>query len=165
MQKSNTGDKLVCKLNQSLYGLKQSGRNWNKMLHDCLCENGFVQNEADHCVYRKQSKHGTIYMLIWVDDLVIEAKDTKSLVEVKEMLTQRFRMKDLGKLKTFLGIEFTQEKGEIRMNQTRFITKILERFHMSDCKARSTPCEHTDNILMTKVYLSLQKGIAKWLVV
>lgn len=50
--KSDTGEKLVCKL-KLLYGLKQSGRNWNKMLHDHLSENGFAQNPADHCVYHK----------------------------------------------------------------------------------------------------------------
>lgn len=49
--KSDTGEHLVCKLNKSLYGLKQSGRIWNMLLHDYLTENGFVQNDADQCVY------------------------------------------------------------------------------------------------------------------
>ena len=48
--------KLVYRLNKSLYGLKQSGRNWNKMLHECLIRNNFIQNPADHCVYMKQNK-------------------------------------------------------------------------------------------------------------
>lgn len=52
---SKTGEELVCKLNKSLYGLKQSGRNWNKMLNDFLIENDFVQNSTDHCVYSKQT--------------------------------------------------------------------------------------------------------------
>lgn len=55
--KSNTGEKLVCKLNKSLCGLKQSGRNWNKMLCDYLTENDFVQNPAVHCVYTKEIGH------------------------------------------------------------------------------------------------------------
>ena len=46
-------NKLVYRLNKSLYGLKQSGRNWNKMLHECLIRNDFIQNPADHCVYMK----------------------------------------------------------------------------------------------------------------
>ena len=50
-------------------------------------------------------------------------------------------MKDLGLIKYFLGIEFTQEEGEVKMSQKRYLNKILERFGMADCKPRSTPCE------------------------
>ena len=56
-KKSETGEKLVCKLQKSLYGLKQSGRNWNAMLHTCLIENDFVQNPADNlCVYERKAQ-------------------------------------------------------------------------------------------------------------
>ena len=48
---SNSDKKLVYRLNKSLYGLKQSGRNWNSMLHNYLVENNFMQNEVDHCLY------------------------------------------------------------------------------------------------------------------
>lgn len=74
-EKSQTNEKIVCKLEKSLYGLKQSGRNWNKMLHNYLCENIFVQNPADHCVYKRETEHGKVIILIWVDDLVIAASD------------------------------------------------------------------------------------------
>lgn len=143
--RSDTGEQLVCKLNKSLYGLKQSGRNWNKMLHDHLSENGFTQNPADHCVYNKQTATERIILIIWVDDLIIAASDSDSLTSVKEMLSEKFKMKDLGRLGHFLGIDFTQSEGKIKMNQTRYITKILERFGMSDCKTRSTPCEQKLN--------------------
>ena len=53
-KKSETGEKLVCKLKKSLYGLKQSGRDWNAMLHTCVTENGFVENPADHCAYKEK---------------------------------------------------------------------------------------------------------------
>ena len=51
-------------------------------------------------------------------------------------------MKDLGKLKDFLGIDFEQGEGEIKMSQKRYIAKILERFDMTHCKSRSSPCEN-----------------------
>lgn len=139
--KSNRGDKLVCKLNKSLYGLKQSGRNWNKMLHVYLTENDFIQNLADYCVYSKRSGKDRVIIIIWVDDLIIAASDNSLLKDVKEMLTSKFKMKDLGKLKHFLGIDFDQSKGTVRVNQKRYILRILERFNMLDCKPRSTPCE------------------------
>ena len=87
--KSDTDEKLVCKLNKSLYGLKQSGRNWNKMLHDHLCENGFAQNPADHCVYSKGIEHERIILIIWVDGLVIAANDIHTINTVKEMLSTK----------------------------------------------------------------------------
>jgi len=67
--KSQTNEKMVCKLEKSLYGLKQSGRNWNKMLHNYLYKNIFVQNQADHCVYKRETEHENV--MISVDDLVI----------------------------------------------------------------------------------------------
>lgn len=139
--KSDTSEKLVCKLNKSLYGLKQSGRNWNKMLSDYLTKNEFVQNPADHCVYTKQAGKERAILVIWVDDLLIAASNDELLNDVKKTLAMKFNMKDLGKLRHFLGIDFKQKDGMVKMNQTRYISKVLERFGMSQCKPRSTPCE------------------------
>lgn len=57
------------KLENSLYGLKQSGHNWNKILHDFLTENISRQNPADHCVYTKETDSDKVIIIIWVDDL------------------------------------------------------------------------------------------------
>ncbi len=97
------GEGLVCKLEKSLYGQKQSGRNWNGILHDCLTENDFTQNPADHCVYAKETEQGKIIMIIWVDDLIITGSNKKEMKDVKEMLSEKFKMKDLGRLKGALS--------------------------------------------------------------
>lgn len=148
-QSSKTDEKLVCRLNKSLYGLKQSGRNWNTVLHMYLTENDFVQNAADHCVYTREKCDEKLILLIWVDDLIIAANSEKALTDVKSMLTQKFKMKDLGKLKHFLGIDFEQTNGQVKMSQERYVNKILQRFEMQSCKSRETPCEpkldYTDN--------------------
>ena len=143
--KSSSQEKLVCKLERSLYGLKQSGRNWNKVLHEHLTKIHFVQNEADNCVYTRETKHDKVIMVIWVDDLIIAASDENALKSVKEMLASRFQMKDLGKLKHFLGIDFVQSDNCVKMSQAKYVDKILERFQMEDCKPRSTPCEQKLN--------------------
>ena len=106
--RSHTDKKLVCKLERSLYGLKQSGRNWNKLLHDHLTQNEFLQNQADHCVYTREREHEKVIMVIWVDDLLIAASDENAMKVTKDMLAARFKMKDLGKLRSFLGIDFEQ---------------------------------------------------------
>ena len=90
------GEKLVCKLNRSLYGLKQSGRNWNNLLHSHLVEQGFQQSAADHCVYNRQSGKELTIVIIWVDDIIIASTNDPILMSVKKSLSQRFKMKDLG---------------------------------------------------------------------
>lgn len=68
---SETGEKLVCKLQKSLYGLKQSGRNWNALLHAYLTEKGFEQNPADTCQYTREKQNEKVILIVWVDDLII----------------------------------------------------------------------------------------------
>ena len=138
---SGSGGRLVYKLNKSLYGLKQSGRNWNHVLNCFLLENDFVQSPVDNCVYIKHVGSGFLAMLVWVDDIIIAASNMLLMSEAKGMLKLRFHMKDLGVLSYFLGIHFEQENGFVKMNQKGYITKVLERFEMSNCKPRSTLSE------------------------
>ena len=80
-------------------------------------------------------------MIIWVDDLIIAANNTKSLEQVKTMLSTRFKMKDLGRLKHFLGMDFSQSDGCVKMSQGKYVGKILNRFDMQECRTRETPCD------------------------
>ena len=113
-------NKLVYRLNKSLYGLKQSGRNWNKMLHECIIRN----------VYMKQNER--LLIVSWVDDLIIAADKVISLSNVKKMLMSEFEMKDLGKLNHFIGMNFHITQGCVKMNQNKYIGRVLERFNMSN---------------------------------
>ena len=134
------GEKLVCKLQKSIYGLKQSGRNWNEMLHTCLVDDNFTQNPTDHCVYTKESEEtGKVIVVVWVDDLIIAASNNESLEKAKNMFSTRFKMKDLGRLKYFLGMDFSQSDGYVKVSQKRYVEKILERFDMQECRIRETP--------------------------
>jgi hypothetical protein len=135
------GQKLVCKLKKSLYGLKQSGRNWNNMLHEYFMSENFVQSLADPCVYNRTVDNSKVIVIIWVDDLIIAGSSESVLDEVKQSLCNRFKMKDLGELAWFLGIEFKCEQNCIEMSQKRYVEKILSRFKMTDCKPKAVPCE------------------------
>ena len=123
------GEKLVCKLKKSLYGLKQSGRNWNNMLHSYLCEEKFSQSAADPCVYVRNSEtEGCIIIIVWVDDLIISAANLPLLEQVKRALSNKFKMKDLSPLSWFLGTEFKCSEESIEMNKSQYIDKILKKF-------------------------------------
>lgn len=138
---SEDGEKLVYKLNKSLYGLKQAGRNWNNLLHSHLSDHHFEQNPVDPCLYKRQTERGVVILLIWVDDIIIAASNDELMVETKRMMNTRFKMKDLGKLKYFIGVEFDQGDEYIKVSQKRYLSKVLERFDMLNCKPRSTPAE------------------------
>ena len=67
----NMGENLVWKLHKSLYGLKQSGRNWNISLNNFLVSLNFVQSLSDNCVYRKNRGESNIVIVVFVDDLIV----------------------------------------------------------------------------------------------
>ncbi len=80
-------------------------------------------------------------VIVWVDDLIIAASNLTLMSQFKDTMKHQFNIKDLGKISYFLGIEFIQKEDEIRLNQRRCIERMLEKFGMSHCKPRSTPCE------------------------
>lgn len=128
-------------MKKSLYGLKQSGRNWNNLLHTYLINENFTQSLADPCVYvRTTEDERCVIVIVRVDDIIIATSDSNSLQSVKKSLKDRFKMTDLGVLKWFLGTEFQCSESSIKMNQTRYIEKILAKFKMTDCKPKPTPC-------------------------
>ena len=94
-RKGSNGEKLVCKLKKSLYGLKQSGRNWNCLLHGYLTQEGFVQSLADPCVYVKSTEFGQVIAIVWVDDIIFVVSNTdvkkKAKVSYDEIQNERPR--------------------------------------------------------------------------
>ena len=86
-------------LNKALYGLRESPRTWYDCLDSYLSSLGFVRSEHDYCLYTLKGKDEIIYLIIFVDDLLICCKNRKNLNYIKSMLKKRFQMKDLGKVK------------------------------------------------------------------
>ena len=137
------GNPLVMKLKKSLYGLKQSGRMWNKMFHDFLTANDFCQSKSDYCLYIKNSSNDRVYLIVWVDDIIMISNNDESAECVKNLLISKFRMKDFGKISYFLGIEFELYDGFIKMHQSKYVDKLLTKFGLSDCKYKTIPCDHS----------------------
>lgn len=135
------GNKLVWKLNKSLYGLKQSGRNWNNLFHSFLDSEQFKQSYADPCCYVKNDSNSILIIIIWVDDIILASNSNALINEFKQSICSRFNMKDLGKLSWFLGIEFAIDNECIKMSQTKCINKMLKRFNMLDSNPKTIPCD------------------------
>ena len=98
-----------------------------------------IQNLADHSVNMKQNER--IVIISWVDDLIIVVDKVISLSNVHKMLMSEFKMKDLEELNRFKGIDFDITQKCVKMNQKRYIGRVLERFDKSNCKPRTIPCE------------------------
>ena len=79
------------------------------------------------------------FVLIWIDDIVIAAISLQCLNKIKDLLKKQFKMKALGPISWFLGIEFKQTKGLITMNQSKYLLSKLEKFGLDKAKPRSTP--------------------------
>jgi len=94
----------VCKLEKSLYGLRESPRAWYKCFDSYLRNLGFKKSESDYCLYMMSDQDDTIYVIIFVDDLLMCDKNEKKLENIKSKLSNKFAMKDLGEVKTYLGI-------------------------------------------------------------
>ncbi|XP_019433831.1 PREDICTED: uncharacterized protein LOC109340565 [Lupinus angustifolius] len=109
--------KKVYKLQKSLYGLKQARRQWYKKLSDSLLSLGCNQSHHDHSLFTKAKGKGFTTLLVYVDDLILAGNNTTEIDYVKGHLDSQFKIKDLGTLKYFLGLEIARSKTGITICQ------------------------------------------------
>ena len=102
----------VCHLKKSLYGLRQAPRAWNTRLKKELELMSFKPSDADAGLYIAQFKGSNVYILVYVDDILIAAKDIAAVNNVKERLTSIFDVRDLGEAKYFLGMSLDRNRAE-----------------------------------------------------
>lgn len=132
----------VCLLRKSLYGLKQSPRMWYKRFDDFLVRTGFNRCRYDSCVYvLKRSKKCIMYLLLYVDDILLASASMEEIARFKVKLSSEFEMKDLGPAKRILGMDITRDrrKGELFLSQEGYLRKVVERFRMHEAKPVRTP--------------------------
>ncbi|CAB4002241.1 Hypothetical predicted protein [Paramuricea clavata] len=142
VKKANSGQKLVCKLNKSIYGLKQAAKNWYEALTSLLLKKGFKRSCNDYCLFVRKEENGTFsYVLVWVDDIVVAGATEEAINEIKSMLNENFKMDDRGDLNWFLGMQILRSHDKITVDQMKYIETVLQEFNMSDCKAVATPGE------------------------
>ncbi|GJQ98268.1 retrotransposon protein, putative, ty1-copia subclass [Tanacetum coccineum] len=133
----------VCKLQRSIYGLKQASRQWNKRFDEEIKRFGFTQNRDEPCVYRKASGSNVVFLILYVDDILIMGNNIPRLKEVKDYLGKCFSMKDLGEAAYILGIKIYRDRSLrlIGLNQSAYIDKILKKFSMQNSKKGFIPME------------------------
>lgn len=157
-----------CKLNKSLYGLKQSSRCWNSELNAYLVKLGFIQSVSDPCIYTRVSDELCI-IAVYVDDLIIGSKSIDEINAIKQSLCDQYKMKDLGVLNHFLGVKVEQsvKNNSVFINQSAFASLLVSKFNFENSRSVKTPSDVNvkpeDNELSepfdSKVYQSCVGGL------
>ena len=134
----------VCKLKKSIYGLKQASRSWNIRFDDEIKKLGFMRNPKEPCVYKKLSGSIVVFLVLYVDDILLIGNDIPMLESIKSSLSRVFSMKDLGEATYILGIRIYRDRSKrlIGLSQSTYIGKVLERFNMQDSKKGFLPMSH-----------------------
>ena len=116
------------KLKKSLYGLRQSPRQWNKMLDKFIKGLHFKSCITDLCLYYRWRDGKLHLILVYVDDIIIASADLQYIADIKSAFTARFDMTDCGELKHYLNVHITRTRAYIAMDQTAFCEKVFEKF-------------------------------------
>ena len=118
---------MVCRLQKSIYGLKQASRQWYLKFHDVVTSLDFEENTVDSYIYLKISGRKFIFLILYVDDILLASNDLVFLMDVKRMLSQNFDMKDLGEANFVLGIEIHRDRDHkfLGLSQKAYVDHVL----------------------------------------
>lgn len=132
-------DQLVCKLNKSLYGLKQASRQCFARLNEELLHKGYYQSKNDYSLFIKKIASNLTVVAVYVDDIILTGSDLDEILLLKQHLHDVFSIKDLGILNYFLGMEVSHSSAGIIMTQFKFRKELLATCGLDVSKRAKTP--------------------------
>ena len=136
----------VCQLQRSLYGLKQASRQWFHRLSSFLLTHGFTQASTDHSLFLCFNDNSFTALLVYVDDIVLTGNDIMAINRITIFMDQTFKIKDLGTLKFFLGMEVARSQQGIHLCQRKYVLDILSDSGMLACHPTSKPMDCTTHL-------------------
>ena len=130
------GPRVACRLQKAIYGLRQAPRAWHTKLKKELEAMGFVASAADPALWVKSGKAGVVYLLVYVDDMLIATKSKEEMQRTKELVMRVFDARDLGEARMFIGFEISRDRSKktLHITQKRLTTELLERYGMTNAK-------------------------------
>lgn len=143
-------DGKVLKLRKAVYGLKQSALAWYERVRDVLCKNNFKNCIQEPCLFTKMSKDVKMVIALYVDDFLIFSNNVNETNKLKCILDSEFKIKDLGRVQKYLGMNIQVKKNcnsyTITVDQQQYIEELLQKFEMTNCKTADTPIESKLNV-------------------
>ena len=143
---------VVCLLQKSLYGLKQASRQWFSKFSAAILDLGFRQSPSDHSLFIKIGNGLFIALLVYVDDVIIASNNQEAIHKLKSELNSCFKLKDLGDVMYFLGLEIARSSAGICISQRKHVLDLLSNFDYLGCKLASTPMEANLKLSMDEGY-------------
>jgi hypothetical protein len=131
----------VCKLQKSLYGLKQASRMWYEKLTSLLLHEGYTQSTADYSLFTLHTPTHFTALLVYVDDIILAGNNLNEFTRIKSILDTQFKIKDLGVLKYFLGLEVAQSREGICISQRKYCLDLLKDSGILGAKPAITPLD------------------------
>ena len=132
----------VFQLRRALYGLKQAPRAWFAKFSSTISRHGFSGSSFDTALFLRRSGHGITIILLYVDDMIITSDDMQSIQDLKHFLGRQFKMKDLGPLNYFLGLEVSSSADGYYLTQAKYTSNLISRASITDSKIVDTPIEY-----------------------
>ena len=129
------------RLTKALYGLKQASRAWRKKLHDILESISFHASESDSCLYFRAHGSNKVFLLVYVDDLLLAGRNQKVLHHIAAQIAKNVNIRVEKNVNKFLGmvVERRRNHGSIKILSPFMIQQLAEKFGMSECKELSVP--------------------------
>ncbi|XP_020703349.1 uncharacterized protein LOC110114717 [Dendrobium catenatum] len=129
----------VCLLQKSIYGLKQSPRQWFETFSAYLLQYGFIHSSADSSLLLFHKESIILYILVYVDDILLTGNHEQTIQQLLNGLSTHFHMKNLGNISYFLGMQVSHTPTGIHLAQSKYAAEILNRAGMSECKPIASP--------------------------
>jgi hypothetical protein len=128
-------------LRKSIYGLKQASREWYLKFDETIRSFDFKENEEDNCIYAKFRSRKFIFLILYVDDILLASSDVSLLLETKRFFSSNFDMKDLGEASFVLEIKIHRDRrnGVLGLSQKAYLEKVLKKVSMHACNPTLAP--------------------------
>ena len=151
--------RVIYKLNRAIYGLKQAPRAWYDTLRSGLEDIQLIASDADAALFVLRGATPDDNVLIWchVDDVLVIGRSGR-VAAVKQRISERFDVNDLGPAHYLLGMEITRDRkaGTIKLSQPKYAGEVLERFGMQDSKQRGGPADKNSKLIRAGEQLSIE---------
>ncbi|KAJ3007540.1 hypothetical protein NUW54_g3514 [Trametes sanguinea] len=141
MYKNGTSD--VCQLHRTLYGLRQSGHEWNIALDGAFKSLNFTRLISDQCVYLCTRNSDIALVAVHVDDMTLLTSSPQTTDALKQELAAHFELFNLGPIRQVVGLEVSRNRatGTLALRKSQYIDRILARFGMANAKPVNTPLD------------------------